>query len=123
MRVDAPVPVRVLQQPVLQVVAGYEPHLAERAGARSCVEPTTPWTCTPSLRSASTWTTPMKPVPTTAAPISARAFTYTSFAGGRPAVPKAGRWAQTLRRTTRRRWRSPAGPRAGDTPGTPGRRG
>ena len=32
MRVDAPVPVRVLQQPVLQVVPGHEPHLAELAG-------------------------------------------------------------------------------------------
>ena len=38
------------------------------ARARSGEEPTTPVTSTPSRRSASTWTTPMKPVPTTAAP-------------------------------------------------------
>ena len=37
------------------------------AAARSGVEPTTPATSIPSLRSASTWTTPMKPVPTTPA--------------------------------------------------------
>src|SRR5438552_4908611 len=37
------------------------------ARARSGDEPTTPATSTPSRRSASTWTTPMNPVPTTAA--------------------------------------------------------
>src|SRR4029077_2885024 len=41
------------------------------------LEPTTPWTCTPSLRRASTWTAPMKPVPTTAAPTSLSADALT----------------------------------------------
>src|SRR5919206_2583187 len=42
------------------------------ARARSGDEPTTPSTSTPSRRSASTCTTPMKPVPTTAARSSRR---------------------------------------------------
>ena len=45
------------------------------SAARSGLEPTMPVTSTPSRRSASTWTTPMKPVPTTAALISRMSLT------------------------------------------------
>src|SRR5256712_12967914 len=55
--------------------AGGRPSSRDRAAARSRLEPTTPWTWTPRRLSASTWTTPMNPVPTTAAPISVIGFT------------------------------------------------
>ena len=45
------------------------------SAARSGLEPTMPATSIPSRRSASTWTTPMKPVPTTAALISRMSLT------------------------------------------------
>src|SRR5690554_4701034 len=63
--------------------------------ARSGLDPITPTTLTPSRRSASTWATPMKPVPTTAALMSVNAIhTLLSLAGRRndatPPPPAAG---------------------------------
>src|SRR4051794_8484087 len=49
--------------------------LPAASAARSGVEPTMPVTSMPSRRSASTWTTPMKPVPTTAALMSLMSLT------------------------------------------------
>ena len=51
------------------------------SAARSGVEPTMPVTSMPSRRSASTCTTPMKPVPTTAALMSLMSLTPADLPG------------------------------------------
>ena len=59
-----------LQYPTEVALATVLPMRWSLAAPRSADEPRRPWTCTPTRRSASVWTVPMKPLPMTAAPIS-----------------------------------------------------
>src|SRR5919108_3846341 len=84
------------------------------ASAFSRLDPTTPTTFTPSRRSASRWTRPMKPVPTMAAPMDVTPPIMASAAVEIPVAPGVGATAPIRRQIVAARLAGAPSHRVGD---------